>query len=106
VGYGAIGSAIEDRLAPFECARVVRVARSARTTVRGPVHPFAELPALLPEADVVILRTSAARVVVRPSGTEPKLKAYLEVVVDGADKAGAAEALGRLRAEIGGALDR
>ena len=57
VGYGAIGSAIEDRLAPFECARVSRVARSARTTERGPVHPVAALPGLLPEADVVILST-------------------------------------------------
>ncbi|MFG2503377.1 2-hydroxyacid dehydrogenase [Streptomyces sp. NPDC048441] len=57
VGYGSIGSAIEDRLAPFECARVTRVARSARATERGPVHPLAELPALLPEADVVILST-------------------------------------------------
>ncbi|WP_251074913.1 2-hydroxyacid dehydrogenase [Streptomyces sp. ISL-12] len=57
VGYGAIGAAIEDRLVPFEVARVARVARSARTTARGPVHPLAELPALLPEADVVILST-------------------------------------------------
>ncbi|MFJ8085977.1 2-hydroxyacid dehydrogenase [Streptomyces sp. NPDC096205] len=57
VGYGAIGSAIEDRLVPFELARVARVARSARTTERGPVHPIADLPALLPEADVVILST-------------------------------------------------
>ncbi|MEU1476417.1 2-hydroxyacid dehydrogenase [Streptomyces sp. NPDC005760] len=57
VGYGSIGAAIEDRLVPFEVARVVRVARSARTTERGPVHPLAELPALLPEADVVILST-------------------------------------------------
>ncbi|MEU9271306.1 2-hydroxyacid dehydrogenase [Streptomyces sp. NPDC048251] len=57
VGYGSIGSAIEDRLAPFEVARVARVARSWRTTARGPVHPIAELPALLPEADVVILCT-------------------------------------------------
>ena len=57
VGYGSIGAAIEDRLAPFECARVVRVARSARTTERGPVHPLSELPALLPEADVVVLST-------------------------------------------------
>ncbi|GAB2784633.1 2-hydroxyacid dehydrogenase [Streptomyces chlorus] len=57
VGYGAIGAAIEDRLVPFELARVARVARSARTTARGPVHPFTELPALLPEADVVILST-------------------------------------------------
>ncbi|MGV9787928.1 2-hydroxyacid dehydrogenase [Streptomyces sp. NPDC003435] len=57
VGYGAIGSAIEDRLAAFEVERVIRVARSGRTTARGAVHPFTELPALLPEADVVILST-------------------------------------------------
>ncbi|MEW2167893.1 2-hydroxyacid dehydrogenase [Streptomyces sp. NPDC007084] len=57
VGYGSIGSAIEDRLAPFELARVARVARSARTTERGPVHPLAQLPSLLPEADVVVLST-------------------------------------------------
>ncbi|MBO1336346.1 2-hydroxyacid dehydrogenase [Streptomyces sp. VRA16 Mangrove soil] len=57
VGYGAIGSAIEDRLVPFEVARVVRVARSARTTGRGPVHALGDLPALLPEADVVIVVT-------------------------------------------------
>ncbi|MEU9589746.1 2-hydroxyacid dehydrogenase [Streptomyces sp. NPDC048219] len=57
VGYGSIGAAIEDRLVPFEVARVARVARSARTTARGPVHPLTELPALLPEADVVVLST-------------------------------------------------
>lgn len=57
VGYGAIGSAVEDRLVPFEPARVVRVARSARATARGPVHPLPELPGLLPEADVVVLLT-------------------------------------------------
>ncbi|MDG9723966.1 MULTISPECIES: 2-hydroxyacid dehydrogenase [unclassified Streptomyces] len=57
VGYGSIGAAIEDRLVPFEVAPVVRVARSARTTARGPVHPLTELPALLPEADVVIIST-------------------------------------------------
>ncbi|MGW2090047.1 2-hydroxyacid dehydrogenase [Streptomyces sp. NPDC001880] len=57
VGYGSIGAAIEDRLVPFECARVARVARSARTTARGPVHALDDLPALLPEADVVVLST-------------------------------------------------
>ncbi|AJP03948.1 dihydrofolate reductase [Streptomyces cyaneogriseus subsp. noncyanogenus] len=57
VGYGSIGAAIEDRLVPFEVARVARVARSGRTTERGPVHPLTELPALLPEADVVVLST-------------------------------------------------
>ncbi|MCX4794718.1 2-hydroxyacid dehydrogenase [Streptomyces sp. NBC_01242] len=57
VGYGSIGAAIEDRLSPFECARVARVARSARTTARGPVHTLDDLPALLSEADVVVLST-------------------------------------------------
>ena len=50
VGYGAIGQAVEARLAPFECS-VVRVARSARDGV----HALDELPALLPAADVVVL---------------------------------------------------
>jgi phosphoglycerate dehydrogenase-like enzyme len=50
VGYGAVGEAIERRLAPFE-ADVVRVARQARDGVRG----IDELPDLLPEADVVVL---------------------------------------------------
>ncbi|MEU6878174.1 2-hydroxyacid dehydrogenase [Streptomyces sp. NPDC046712] len=57
VGYGSIGAAIEDRLVPFECARVARVARSARTTERGPVQPLSDLPALLPQADVVVIST-------------------------------------------------
>ncbi|MFE6406285.1 2-hydroxyacid dehydrogenase [Streptomyces sp. NPDC057837] len=57
VGYGSIGAAIEDRLVPFEPARVARVARSERTTARGPVHPLTELPGLLPAADVVVLST-------------------------------------------------
>ena len=50
VGYGAIGEAIERRLLPFE-VEVVRVARSARDGVHG----IDELPALLPDADVVVL---------------------------------------------------
>jgi phosphoglycerate dehydrogenase-like enzyme len=50
VGYGSIGGAIERRLAGFE-VEVIRVARSARDGVHG----LDELPALLPEADVVVL---------------------------------------------------
>ena len=50
VGYGQIGAAIEARIRPFE-AEVVRVARSARDGV----HAIAELPDLLPRADVVVL---------------------------------------------------
>ncbi|MFG2604919.1 2-hydroxyacid dehydrogenase [Streptomyces sp. NPDC048514] len=57
VGYGAIGAAIEDRLTPFEVARVTRIARSPRTTARGVVHPITDVLSLLPDADVVILST-------------------------------------------------
>jgi phosphoglycerate dehydrogenase-like enzyme len=57
VGYGAIGAAIEDRLAPFEVARVARVARRERDTARGLVHPLSRLSELLSGADVVVLVT-------------------------------------------------
>lgn len=71
-----------------------------------PVHTVDDL---LPTADVVRLRTTSARVVVRPSGTEPKLKAYLEVLVqaDGdvpAARATAADRLALLRRQTAEAL--
>ncbi|HST48387.1 phospho-sugar mutase [Jatrophihabitans sp.] len=40
---------------------------------------------LAPDNDVLILRFDGGRVVVRPSGTEPKCKAYLELVIPVAD---------------------
>jgi phosphomannomutase len=55
---------------------------------------------LLPDADVVRWRVPNARVVVRPSGTEPKLKAYLEVVEPSGSAAHAADRLAALRAEV------
>ncbi|MDX2392083.1 MULTISPECIES: 2-hydroxyacid dehydrogenase [unclassified Streptomyces] len=57
VGHGSIGAAVEDRLTPFECGRISRIARSARTAPHGPVHALGDLPRLLPDADVVILCT-------------------------------------------------
>ncbi|MGH8828383.1 MAG: 2-hydroxyacid dehydrogenase, partial [Jiangellaceae bacterium] len=50
VGYGAIGRAVEARLAGFECD-VLRVARTARDGVAG----YEALPELLGRADVVML---------------------------------------------------
>jgi phosphomannomutase len=70
-------------------------------------RPVTAVDDLLPGADVLRLRADGVRVVVRPSGTEPKLKAYLEVVVPAAGPAGvpaaraeAAAALARLRSEL------
>jgi phosphomannomutase len=78
------------------------------TTLLG--HRVTAVEDRLPETDALTFRTPNARVVVRPSGTEPKLKAYLEVVEpvpDGdvpATRHRAAEALTALRTEIATAL--
>ncbi len=50
VGAGSIGTAVQARLDPFEVS-FTRVARTARPGV----HAVAELPRLLPEADIVVL---------------------------------------------------
>jgi phosphomannomutase len=55
---------------------------------------------LLPDADVVRWRWPGGRVVVRPSGTEPKLKAYLEVIEPSGSADAAAATLAELRAEV------
>lgn len=60
----------------------------------------------MPEADVLILTGEGIRVVIRPSGTEPKLKCYLQVVEeDTSDSLSAAQQraddeLNRLRAAV------
>ena len=50
VGHGSIGVAVERRLEPFG-VEIVRVARGTREGV----HPTADLPELIPLADVVVL---------------------------------------------------
>jgi len=87
---------------------MARIRAAAPDTLLG--EPVTSVEDRLPESDVVILRTSSARVVVRPSGTEPKLKAYLEVVepVAGGDvpaaRQRAAARLSELRAQTATAL--
>jgi phosphoglycerate dehydrogenase-like enzyme len=55
IGAGHVGTALTRRLEPFE-VDVVRVGRSARTLHDGTVvHGTDEIPALLPDADVVVL---------------------------------------------------
>lgn len=55
---------------------------------------------LLPDADVLRFSDGDVRVIVRPSGTEPKLKAYLEVVVPVFPDAGILGARGRADDEL------
>jgi phosphomannomutase len=55
---------------------------------------------LLPDADVLRFRGQDLRVILRPSGTEPKLKSYLEVVVPVSPDTGILEARGRVGEEL------
>lgn len=57
LGYGGVNKAVEARLAPFEVARVIRVASHARDHEGDWVHGVDELPTLLPEAEVVVIAT-------------------------------------------------
>ncbi|MBP2322753.1 phosphomannomutase [Kibdelosporangium banguiense] len=64
---------------------------------------------LFPQADVLRFTGSGVRVIIRPSGTEPKLKAYLEVVSPAADglpaaRTSADKRLATLRTEISALL--
>ena len=92
-------------------AAMARLRTAPPATLLG--RPVTAVDDLLPDADVVRLRADGCRVLARPSGTEPKLKAYLEVTVpvavpvagpvDEARRRAAAE-LATLRAEVGAAL--
>ncbi|MEO5834773.1 MAG: phospho-sugar mutase, partial [Nakamurella sp.] len=74
--------------------------------------PVIESLDLRPATDALVYRTSRLRVVVRPSGTEPKLKCYLEAVAEKSDaaadletlRAGARADLITLRRELTAAL--
>ena len=111
----AAGAGLPDRL--DELARAHGVHATAGVSLRmepGPrdaaVERLRTAPppgwdATFPAPDVLVLRRAGERLVIRPSGTEPKLKAYLEVVQpvagDLADARAAADVrLAGLRAEV------
>ena len=88
-----------------------RVRAAPPSSLLGREVAFADLALEDPPVDAVRLLGDGVRVIVRPSGTEPKLKAYLETVVPVHDDAGLIAARGRgedeldqLRAEMSAAL--
>ncbi|RBY93495.1 phospho-sugar mutase [Blastococcus sp. TF02-8] len=90
---------------------MARLRATPPTTLLGRPVEFADLALETPPVDAVRLLGDGVRVIVRPSGTEPKLKAYLETVVPVHDDAGLIAARGRgadeldqLRAEMSAAL--
>ena len=54
IGVGGVGSAVEERLVPFDVT-ITRVARSERTDDHGLIHAVTDLPKLLPLADIVVI---------------------------------------------------
>ncbi len=78
---------------------MARLRRAAPATLLG--EAVTEVTDLLPLTDGIRLRTGRTRVVVRPSGTEPKLKCYLQVSTPVPESA----ELGSLRAAAAADLD-
>ncbi|WP_250257940.1 phospho-sugar mutase [Dermabacter sp. Marseille-Q3180] len=87
------------------------LAGSAVVEVRDLAEGSLETTGLPPTNGMLLLAEDDSRVIVRPSGTEPKLKAYLEVVSEveqnasfhdlSAARAGAAEKLENMKKELG-----
>ena len=90
-------TAIVDALAASPPARLAGVAVDEVEDLR--------LGERLPPTEGVALRGAGVRLIVRPSGTEPKLKCYAEAVVPVAGGVGLAEARDRGRATVAALLD-
>lgn len=104
---GAMMQRLRDR-PPLE------LAGASVTAMQDLAHGSVATTGLPPTEGVLLATSDDARVIVRPSGTEPKLKCYLEVVERveadagradlGAHRERAAEHLERLRADMESAL--
>jgi phosphomannomutase len=117
-GLKAAGQTLPDRLAELTrryglyatgqiAVRVDDVAELAAMMARLRADPprtllgrATEVEDVRPRTDALILRWDGGRVVVRPSGTEPKLKCYLEVVVVDGSRLEADRRLAALREEF------
>jgi phosphomannomutase len=106
---GQLSARVEDLSLISDAMTRLRSAPPAR--LLGREVTYADLALEDPPVDAVRLLGDGVRVIVRPSGTEPKLKAYLETVVPVHEDAGLIAARGRgedeldqLRAEMSAAL--
>jgi phosphomannomutase len=84
-------------------AMMTRLRANPPTTLVGDAVTVSDL---MPATDAIRLSWPTGRVVVRPSGTEPKLKAYLEVIVGDGSAPTAHAQLTQLRTEIATALGK
>jgi phosphomannomutase len=106
---GQLSVRVEDLTLISDAMTRLRSAPPASLLGRGVA--YADLALEDPPVDAVRLLGDGVRVIVRPSGTEPKLKAYLETVVPVHEDAGLIAARGRgedeldqLRAEMSATL--
>jgi len=130
----AAGQSLLDRWDALETAHGVHLTAQVTLPTRAPAEVMAGLRARppasladlpvsavtdlaageggLPPSDVLTYHLTGARVVIRPSGTEPKLKCYLEVVERaggrplGQARAAASGRLGPLRAAVAALVAR
>ena len=98
-------SLISDGMARLRANGIPQLAGSDVIVAQDLAEGSDELP---PTDGLLYLTEAGDRVIVRPSGTEPKLKCYLEVVLPCEDgevpRAAAAERLDRIRADVTAAL--